>query len=69
MMDKQKYYSTGEFARKGHVSLRTIRWYDRMNLLKPACRSDDGRRYYTEADLAKLQQILLFKYHNYITIL
>ena len=61
-MDKQKYYSTGEFARKGHVSLRTIRWYDRMNLLKPACRSDDGRRYYTEADLAKLQQILLFKY-------
>lgn len=62
MMDKQKYYSTGEFARKGHVSLRTIRWYDRMNLLKPACRSDDGRRYYTEADLAKLQQILLFKY-------
>ena len=61
MMDKQNY-STGEFARKGHVSLRTIRWYDRMNLLKPACRSDDGRRYYTEADLAKLQQILLFKY-------
>ena len=62
MMDKQKYYSTGVYARKGHVSLRTIRWYDRMNLLKPACRSDDGRRYYTEADLAKLQQILLFKY-------
>ena len=62
MRDKQKYYPTGEVARKGHVSLRTIRWYDRMNLLKPACRSDDGRRYYTEADLAKLQQILLFKY-------
>ena len=58
----EKYYSSGEFARMGHVSLRTIRWYDKMNLLKPTVREENGRRLYTKEDLVKLQQILLFKY-------
>ena len=35
-MKKQGYYTTGEFAEKAHVTLRTIRWYDSKNLLKPS---------------------------------
>lgn len=61
-MKKQGYYTTGEFAKKAHVTLRTIRWYDSKNLLKPSGYTEGGARLYTDGDLAKLQQILLFKY-------
>ena len=61
-MKKHGYYTTGEFAEKAHVTLRTIRWYDSKNLLKPSAYTEGGARLYTDADLAKLQQILLFKY-------
>lgn len=57
-----QYYTTGEFAHKAHVSLRTIRYYDQKNLLKPARHTKSGARRYTEQDFAKLQQILLLKY-------
>ena len=57
-----KYYTSGEFAEKAHVSIRTIRYYDQKNLLKPAARAKGGARRYTDQDFAKLQQILLLKY-------
>ena len=56
------FYSSGEFARLAGVSVRTIRFYDQKNILKPSYVNDTGARFYTEEDLAKLQQILLFKY-------
>ncbi len=58
----EKYYTSGAFARKAHVTLRTIRYYDQKNLLKPSLVTAGGARRYTDADLAKLQQILLLKY-------
>lgn len=56
------YYSSGQFAKKAHVTLRTIRYYDKQNILKPSAKTSAGARLYTEADFAKLQQILLLKY-------
>lgn len=56
------YYTSGEFAKKAHVSIRTIRYYDQKNLLKPAAHTKSGARRYTDQDFAKLQQILLLKY-------
>lgn len=56
------YYTSGEFANKAHVSIRTIRYYDQKNLLKPAAHTKGGARRYTDQDFAKLQQILLLKY-------
>ena len=44
------------------MTIRTIRYYDKMDLLKPSKLSDTGFRYYTDEDLVKLQQILLYKY-------
>ena len=35
-MKKDGYYSSGEFAKMADVTLRTIRYYDRQNLLKPS---------------------------------
>ncbi|MBO5175827.1 MAG: methyltransferase domain-containing protein [Lachnospiraceae bacterium] len=56
------YYSSGQFARLAGVSLKTIRFYDKKNILKPSYRNPSGARFYTEEDFVKLQQILLLKY-------
>ena len=56
------YYTSGQFAKKANVTLRTIRFYDKKDILKPSFRNNNGNRYYTDEDLVKLQQILLLKY-------
>lgn len=56
------YYSSGEFARMAKVSIRTIRFYDKQNILKPSYVTPAGARFYTDSDFARLQQILLLKY-------
>lgn len=43
------------------ISVRTLHYYDKINLLKPTAYSVSGYRYYDEEALAKLQQILFFK--------
>ena len=49
------YYSSGEFARMANVSIRTIRFYDKQNILKPSYVNPSGARFYTDSDLARLQ--------------
>lgn len=61
-MKKPEYYSSGEFAKLAQVTVRTIRFYDKQNILKPSWVDENGKRYYTDSDLARLQQILLLKY-------
>lgn len=61
-MKKNGYYSSGEFARMAHVTLRTIRYYDKQNILKPSFVNESGARFYSDADFARLQQILLLKF-------
>lgn len=61
-MKKPGYYSSGEFARMAHVTIRTIRYYDKQNILTPSFVTETGARFYTDEDLARLQQILLLKY-------
>ena len=41
-MHKDGYYSSGEFAKKSNVSVRTIRYYDQQNILKPSLLTDEG---------------------------
>lgn len=43
------------------VSVRTLRYYDRIGLLKPAAVSDAGYRLYSDDDLEKLQIILMYR--------
>ena len=61
-MHKEGYYSSGEFAKKANVTVRTIRYYDKQNILKPSYMTDTGVRFYTDSDFTRLQQILLLKY-------
>ncbi|MEL6590263.1 MAG: MerR family transcriptional regulator [Bacteroidota bacterium] len=48
-------------AKFAGVSVRTLHHYDRIGLLKPAARTEAGYRYYGEAELLRLQQILFYK--------
>lgn len=43
------------------VSVRTLQYYDEIDLLKPAAVTDAGYRMYDEAALERLQQILFFR--------
>lgn len=57
-----RLYTTGEFAKKANVSVRTIRYYDKQGLLKPSKISDSGYRLYSDEEFARLQKILTLKY-------
>lgn len=57
-----EYLTSGQFARMARVSVRTVRFYDKQNILKPSRVDENGTRFYTSADLVRLQQILLYKY-------
>jgi DNA-binding transcriptional MerR regulator len=54
--------SIGDFARYGRVSVRMLRHYDTLGLLLPA-RVDpaSGYRFYTAAQLARLNRIVALK--------
>jgi DNA-binding transcriptional MerR regulator len=54
--------SIGDFSRLGQVTVRTLRLYDELGLLKPA-RVDDanGYRYYSVDQLPRLNRILVLK--------
>lgn len=51
----------GELAERTQLSLRTIRHYDEVGLLKPAGRTDGGFRLYTEDDVSRLLLIRRMK--------
>lgn len=53
-----KYYTTGAFAKLAGVSERTIRYYDKVGLLKPSSVKENGYRQYTDYDLFDLQKII-----------
>lgn len=57
-----KWMTAGQFAERAEVTVRTIRFYDKVGLLHPSSRSNNGYRLYTELDLARLQRILTLKY-------
>ena len=62
---EMKTYTTAEFAKKAHVSVRTIRYYDDIDLLKPSCYDVQGNRCYTEEDFFRLQKVLSLKYFGF----
>jgi len=57
----QQTYRIGELARKCNVTVRTIRYYESLGLLKTNHRSDGGQRYYTDADVVYLNRIAELK--------
>src|SRR5260370_37426600 len=55
-------FKIGEFSRLSLVSVKALRYYDELGLLKPA-RIDEstGYRYYSASQLTRLNRILAMK--------
>ncbi len=53
--------TVNEVSRLAGVSIRTLQYYDKIGLLRPAKYTESGYRLYDDIALEKLQQILLFR--------
>jgi len=53
--------TVSEVARLAHVTVRTLHHYDEIGLLVPSDRSRAGYRLYSDDDLARLREIVLFR--------
>jgi DNA-binding transcriptional MerR regulator len=51
----------GELAKRANVSHRTIHYYERIGLMKPAEREGTGYRYYDETSYQRLEKIAALK--------
>jgi len=58
-METRRTYQVSEVARIAGVSVRTLHHYDEIGLLVPQARTEAGYRVYGDADLMRLQQILI----------
>lgn len=54
-------FTVSQLAELSGVTPRTIRYYDKIDLLKPILINDNGYRKYSVKELDRLQQILYFK--------
>lgn len=54
-------YTVKQLAKISGISIRTLRFYDEIGLLKPAYYGDNNYRYYEEEQLLMLQQILFYR--------
>lgn len=54
-------YSIRELADLAGISTRTLRYYDEINLLKPARMNHSGYRVYTQREVDLLQQIMFYR--------
>jgi MerR family transcriptional regulator, thiopeptide resistance regulator len=54
-------YTVGELSRLTGVTVRTLHHYDEIGLVRPSGRTAAGYRLYTEAEVLRLQQVLLFR--------
>jgi len=54
-------YHINEFKKLSGVSVRTLRFYDKIGLLKPVSKTEGGHRLYSNNELKKLQQIQFLK--------
>jgi len=60
-MRNEKLYAIGELAKLSSTTIRTIQYYDKIDLLVAKREENSNLRYYTPSDLLTLQQILFYK--------
>lgn len=61
-MKRDRAFRIGDFAKMSGVTIRALRHYDRLGLLKPTRHPGSGYRAYAESDLGRLEQILMLKF-------
>jgi DNA-binding transcriptional MerR regulator len=53
--------TVGELARLTGITVRALHHYDELGLVVPSQRTDAGYRLYTDADVLRLQEVLVFR--------
>jgi len=66
-MPQNQTYSVSQLSKLAGISIRTLHYYDEINLLKPIRRSDNGYRVYGNDHLVRLQQILVYRALDFTT--
>lgn len=56
------YLTTGELANRTGMTIRTLRYYDQIGLLKPSHYNHASVRLYSKEDLVRLEKINVLKY-------
>ncbi len=54
-------FTTGDVAKQLGISVRTLRYYDQIDLVKPSNKEESGKRLYTEEDLFQLEKVCILK--------
>lgn len=57
-----KYYKPKEIAEMLGITVRTLQYYDKVDVLKPSYRNDKGYRFYTNEDIHELRKIISLKF-------
>lgn len=60
-MPNEKKFTIGEIAKLTGVTIRTLQYYDNIKLVPLERDASSGKRYYSESDLTRLQQVLFYK--------
>lgn len=60
-----KTWYAKQLSKLANVSVRTLHYYDKIDLLKPGIRKPNGYRLYSETDLVRLQQIVALKFFGF----
>ncbi|KZN39370.1 hypothetical protein N480_00645 [Pseudoalteromonas luteoviolacea S2607] len=50
-----------ELAKKCEISRTAVLYYEKVGLLMPSCRSDNGYRWYSEKEVNRLKSILAYR--------
>ena len=62
---EERFYSVKAFAELTGVTERTLRYYDRIHLLKPSRYTEQGHRQYGFNEIYQIQRIVTLKYLGY----
>jgi DNA-binding transcriptional MerR regulator len=54
-------YTVGQVAERFDITVRSLHHYDEIGLLRPSGRSGAGYRLYTDADLTRLQHVVVYR--------
>lgn len=59
-------YKIGEFSKIIGITTKTLRYYDAEGILSPSYRSsENGYRFYSEADMKKAEMIIEMRKFNF----
>ena len=58
-------YTRKSLAKEAGIGIETLRYYEKMELIKPPARASNGYRVYTEEDANKIKHILGAKKYGF----